>query len=369
MIAAVRVSLYRARADRPVVTSFGTLDERPTLIVEVEDRDGARGWGEVWCNFPSFAAEHRARFLRDVIAPMFVGTRVSQPAEASQRIDGILGVPAIQAGEQGLVAGVAAGLDQALWDLITRRQHVPLWRAFGGNELVRVYASGVDSPDILANIASQQSLGHRAFKLRVGFSDKQDVETVTSVRETVGDDVSLIVDANQAWTPRHAVEVAERLAPYRITWLEEPIRADSPARIWREVASRSPIPLSGGENIRSEAGFAQMIEARFVRHVQPDVGKWGGVSDCLSVGRRAVAAGLGYSPHWLGGGVGLAITLNLLGAIGGPGLAEMDVNPNPLRQAFPELAVSEGTVRLSDEPGFGFEPDLASIARYLRAFG
>ena len=363
-IAEIRVRLYRAEADRPVVTSFGSLLERPALIVEVEDRDGARGWGEVWCNFPAFAAEHRARFLQDVIAPLFAGVTVEEPAEAERRIDRLLGVQAIQAGEEGLVAAVAAGLDQALWDLVARRNDLPLWQALGGTPTVRVYASSIDPEHAIATVEQERLAGHDTFKLKVGFSDKLDLETVAAVRAAAGDEIGLIADANQAWTPRQALEMAERLAPYRLDWLEEPIRADEPARVWGELAARAPIPLAAGENVRSEHGFTRLIDDRFVRQIQPDIGKWGGVSHCLGVGRRAVNAGIGYSPHWLGGGIGLAISLNLLAAVGGSGLGEIDVNPNPLRDAFPLPAVRDGAVTLPETPGFGFEPDLAGLERH-----
>jgi L-alanine-DL-glutamate epimerase-like enolase superfamily enzyme len=363
-IAEIRVRLYRAEADRPVVTSFGSLLERPALIVEAEDRDGARGWGEVWCNFPAFAAEHRARFLQDVIAPLFAGVTVEEPAEAERRIDRLLGVQAIQAGEEGLVAAVAAGLDQALWDLVARRNDLPLWQALGGTPTVRVYASSIDPEHAIATVTQERLAGHDTFKLKVGFSDKLDLETVAAVREAAGGEIGLIADANQAWTPRQALEMAERLAPYGLEWLEEPIRADEPARVWRELAARAPIPLAAGENVRSEHGFTRLIDDRFVRQIQPDIGKWGGVSHCLAVGRRAVNAGIGYSPHWLGGGIGLAISLNLLAAVGGSGLGEIDVNPNPLRDAFPLPAVRDGAVTLPETPGFGFEPDLAGLERH-----
>jgi D-galactarolactone cycloisomerase len=366
-IAEVRVRLYRATVDRPVVTSFGSLSERPALIIEVEDDDGARGWGEVWCNFPALVAEHRAQFMQDVIAPCFAGITLEGPSEAGRRIDRLFGVQAIQAGEEGLVAAVAAGLDQALWDLIARRAQLPLWKAVGGTSTVRVYASSIDPEHAVATVRDEQDAGHDTFKLKVGFTDRIDLEAVAAVRAELGDELALIVDANQAWTPRQALELAERLAPFGIEWLEEPIRADQPTRVWAEVATRSPIPLAAGENIRSEQGFTRMIDNRFVRHVQPDVGKWGGVSGCLVVGQKAVNAGIGYSPHWLGGGIGLAISLNLLGGVGGSGLGEIDVNPNPFRDAFPLPRVQDGTITLPDEPGFGFEPDLAALAPHRRA--
>jgi D-galactarolactone cycloisomerase len=365
----VRALLYRAKVDRPVVTSFGSLSERPALFVEVEDADGVHGWGEVWCNFPMFAAEERARFLQRVIAPMFEGGELAEPAEAGARIDRVLGIQAIQAGEEGLVSSLAAGLDQALWDLLARRAGQPLWRLLGGTDAVSVCASSIDPQQAVSMIERERANGHRAFKLKVGFGDRIDIETLAAVREAFGESVVLMVDANQAWGVRRAIEVAERLAPHNPIWLEEPIRADEPIRLWRELADRCPIPIAAGENIRSEHGFARLIDAGIVRHVQPDAGKWGGVSGSLTVGRRAVAARIGYSPHWLGGGIGLAISLHLLAAVGGSGVAEIDVNPNPLREEFPLPPVREGVVQLSEEPGFGFEPDFTAIERYRRPVG
>jgi L-alanine-DL-glutamate epimerase-like enolase superfamily enzyme len=365
-IAQVRALLFRARAERPLVTSFGSLLERPALVVEITDQDGARGWGEVWCNFPPYAAENRARFLKNVVAPALEGLTFDEPADAGRRTDKLFGIQAIQAGEEGLLASVIAGLDQALWDLVARRHDVPLWQALGGLRNVRVYASGIDPEHALSTVIAEQMAGHRAFKLKIGFSDRIDIEIVAAVREQSQDEIMLMVDANQAWSPRQALEVAVRLTPFKLEWLEEPIRADEPFRVWRELATRSPIALAAGENIRSTYHFTRMIENRLVAHIQPDVGKWGGVSHCLAVGRRAVDAGIGYSPHWHGGGIGLAISLNLLGAVGGSGLGEIDVNPNPLRDAFPLPPVNNGMIELSDQPGFGFEPDMSGLRHFRR---
>jgi L-alanine-DL-glutamate epimerase-like enolase superfamily enzyme len=363
----VRVFLFRAKVDRPVVTSFGSLADRPALFVEVEDLDGALGWGEVWCNFPEYAAEERGRFLQRVIAPMFEGADLAEPAEAAARIDGALGIQAIQAGTEGMLSSVAAGLDQALWDLVARRAGRPLWQLLGGTNRVEVCASSIDPDQALQLVNEALAAGHCAFKLKAGFSDKIDLNTARTVREAIGQDARLMIDANQAWSLRQAVEIAERLAQFGVDWIEEPIRADEPLRVWRELSDRCPVPIASGENIRSENGFATLIDGRLVRHIQPDVGKWGGVSRCLTVGRRAVSAGIGYSPHWLGGGIGLAISLNLLGAVGGVGLAEIDINENPLRDAFALPQVHHGVVTLSDQPGFGFQPDFRALGRYQSA--
>jgi D-galactarolactone cycloisomerase len=341
-IAHLDVLLFRAQVDRPVVTSFGSLAARPALFVQVEDTDGVRGWGEVWCNFPEFAAEERARFLHRVIAPTLEGTQVAEPSEASTRIDRLFGVQAIQAGTEGLVASLAAGVDQALWDLVARRAGEPLWRLFGGTREVRVCASSLDPEQALAMVERGLADGHQAFKLKAGFGDKTDLATVAAVRNALGDAPLVMVDANQAWNVRQAVEVADRLAEFDVSWIEEPIRADEPLRVWRELTARSRIPIATGENIRTEQGFGPLVDGRLVGQIQPDVGKWGGVTGCLQVGRRAVASGVGYSPHWLGGGIGLG-------------------------QVFPLPAVRAGSVTLADQPGFGFEPEFAQLAAFRQS--
>jgi len=86
------------------------------------------------------------------------------------------------------------------------------------------------------------------------------------------------------------------------------------------------------------------------------------------VARRALARGIAFCPHWLAGGVGLAASLHLLAAVGdGRGYAEIDANPNPLREEVIALRIENGVVALTDAPGIGFDPDLAALRRYRAA--
>ena len=102
------------------------------------------------------------------------------------------------------------------------------------------------------------------------------------------------------------------------------------------IAERAGIPLAAGENLRGESAFDAAIAGGYLRFLQPDVGKWGGISGCREVASRAVERGLAFCPHWLAGGVGLAASMHLLAAAGGGGYAEVDANPNPLREVvFP----------------------------------
>lgn len=100
--------------------------------------------------------------------------------------------------------------------------------------------------------------------------------------------------------------------------------------------------------------------------IQPDIGKWGGVSGCFAVGHAAVAAGKRYCPHWLSGGVGLMHSAHTLAAVGGAGYLEVDANDNPLRTALIAVpALRDGALPLPRAPGIGVEPDLDACGRWL----
>src|ERR687884_99824 len=93
--AVIEAQAYRAPIETPVTTSFGTMRDRPAVLVRAVDRDGAEGWGEVWCNFPSVGAEHRARLVVEVVAPLLVGRSFAGPEAAFDAASAALEVLAV----------------------------------------------------------------------------------------------------------------------------------------------------------------------------------------------------------------------------------------------------------------------------------
>ena len=363
----VEALLYRCPVETPVRTSFGTMRERPALFVRVEDDDGVAGWGEVWCNFPDCGAEHRARLVESVFAPLLEGLGTGDPAATSRGLAERTAVLALQSGEPGPLHQCIAGIDIALWDLAARRAGRPLWRLLGGAApKIRVYASGIN-PDGAGRVAERcLEEGHRAFKLKVGFGEDVDIPNLHAMRAVVGDRYPLMVDANQAWSLETSLHMASLMAPFALGWLEEPLRADRPWTEWRTLAKSTRIPLAGGENLSRIESFEEALAAHGLDVVQPDAAKWGGVSGCLAVAQRALASRRRYCPHYLGGGIGLLASAHLLAAAGGDGMLEIDANPNPLRTLLcgPVARVESGTVTLGEEPGLGIEPDLDAIRTY-----
>lgn len=362
----IDLHLLRAPLSRPVRNVIGTMRERPCLLVRIEDRDGAEGWGEIWCNYPTCGAEHRARLLETAIGPALLEMSALRPHESFARLGQRFRTLALQSGEPGPVAQVLAGLDIALWDLAGRRAGLPLWRLLGGaGPQIPAYASGIN-PDVAPEvIAAAREAGYRAFKTKVGFDAASDLNHARAARLALRRGELLMLDANQAWPSETApamVEAFREIGPY---WLEEPLAADTPWAMWRSLADTG-MPLAAGENLRSEAEFAAATAAGALRFVQPDACKWGGISGTLPVARSILAAGLSYCPHFLGGAPGLMASAHLLAAAGGPGMLEVDVNDNPLRSALCGRlpAVVDGLMTLGEAPGLGVEPLPEELARH-----
>jgi D-galactarolactone cycloisomerase len=399
-LARVEAHVLRWPVRVPVRTSFGTMHDRPALLVRIEDAEGAVGWGEAWCNFPACGAEHRARLIETVLAPLLVGRAFASPQEAFRTLSAATAVLAIQSGEPGPIAQTIAGVDIALHDLAARRAGLPLWRALARSDgrrndasaaqrsgsaaaalgddpapalmRLRVYASGINPEGVEATLDSLRRAGHTAFKLKVGFGAERDLANLAAMRGAAGAGATLMLDANQAWSLDEAIAMAGGLADAAPAWLEEPLRADRPPAEWQRLAATSPIPLAAGENAIGDDAFDALIASRAIAVVQPDLAKWGGVSGVLPLIDRIGAAGLRYCPHYLGAGIGLLASAHVLAARDlGAGLLEIDANENPLRNALcPPLAtLAAGGIELGAAPGLGVEPDLAALAAIVARRG
>jgi len=358
---------YRYPLATPVVTSFGRMLNRPAVFVRAEDEDGVIGFGEAWCNFPAPGAEHRARLINEVLAPALVGRAAAEPSEIFDFITQATGVLALQSGEAGPFAQAIAGIDLSVWDLFARRQGKPLWRLLGGDQpTIKVYASGINPAGARQTAEAALARGHRSLKLKIGFEPASDFANLAGLRELVGHGL-LAADVNQGWSLERALQLAPQLAEFNLAWLEEPIRADRPWEEWKTLRKGvTQVPFAAGENMASRASFDQALSDDVLRVVQPDIAKWGGLSQCAAIARDILKAGKTFCPHYLGGGIGLLASAHLLAGIGGGGLLEVDANDNPLRDRFAgALAdVRDGTVTLDEIPGIGLVPDLTAIAPY-----
>ncbi len=361
----VEVFCFRVPITTPVATSFGVMRDRPAVFVRLTDSDGAFGWGEVFANWPAAGAEHRARLLMADIADLVLGFAPADPGALFRHLTRRTHIRALQCGEWGPFRQVIAGLDIALNDLLARRAGLPLARFLTPSAPDRIpgYASGIHVARGAEAIAAQAARGHRAFKVKVGFG-ADDPATLRRCQDALPAGAALFADANQAWTLGEARDFLN--ATQGLGWIEEPLPADAPVADWAALAASTSTPIAAGENIAGPADFDTAIAAGHIAILQPDIAKWGGITGCMGVARAALAAGRRYCPHFLGGGIGLLASAHLLAAVGGDGLLEIDVNPNPLRDAFTGVGevIRDGWLTLSDAPGLGLAALPEAIGRY-----
>jgi len=365
-IARIQAWAVRYPINTPVVTSFGKMTDRPSVFVRLECADGSFGWGEVFANWPAAGAEHRVNLLKADIADLVIGFRAKAPGELFHHLHRKTRVRAYQCGEPGPFAHVIAGLDIAMWDLFARRAGVAVRRLLNPDaaQNVPLYASGIHLAAGEEMIDAARARGFENYKVKVGFDLERDMRDVRRLGDGLGSHETLAADANQAWDTHTAIAFAKGVGPGRLQWLEEPLPAYAPVTEWRALSAAAPMPLAAGENIAGYAEFDAVLASGHLGVVQPDLMKWGGFTGCFDIAQRILKQGARYCPHYLGGGIGLAASAELLAAAGGNGVLEVDVNPNPAREGFGvvETRFRGASWQCDDLPGLGVEalPDALS---------
>jgi D-galactarolactone cycloisomerase len=358
----------------PLNERFGYAQEwvtrRTAVLVRVEADDGTVGWGECW----GPVAGTRA-VVEEVLAPTVLG---ENPLHVERLYDRLY--DAGRATYQTVVPLPAiSGLDIALWDLKGKLLDQPVSALLGGRERsdVRAYATGHYFRDTDELAAQYESIADEAaanadrlgaLKLKLGFAHlgygpEEDVELVRRVRERVGDDVTLMADANYAYTRREARAVGRRLEELDVHWFEEPV-APEDIDGYASLRADLEVPIAGGE-CHTPTDFTRLFEAHGVDIAQPDVCIVGGLTPGRRIVTRAEAHGIDVVPHAWGTPVGLAASLHLIATVGREPWLEYDRSPNPIRDALADRPVSDdGRASIPTSPGLGVDVDLDAVAEY-----
>lgn len=209
-------------------------------------------------------------------------------------------------GRKGVAFCALSAIDIALWDLKAKALGVPLYRLLGPfHERVPIYGSGGWTHFTEAELVAEQTdyierLGVRAVKMKVakdfGKAEREDLRRLAAVRQAVGDDIEVLVDANNGYYAKQAIAMAHAFEDYRVGWFEEPVLADDIDGL-AAVARASRIPVATGEHEYTKYGFKDLIARGGADIVQPDVGRVGGVTEWLKVAHLAHAFNLPVAPH------------------------------------------------------------------------
>jgi L-alanine-DL-glutamate epimerase-like enolase superfamily enzyme len=263
-------------------------------------------------------------------------------------------------GRGGLAVHAISAIDTALWDLMARRRGLPLWRLLGGHDpRVPAYAGGIDLQftldQLLRQTVDKLAKGFRAIKMKVGRERlSEDVARVQAMRELLGPDTPLMVDANMRWSADQAIRAARALAAYDVYWLEEPtVPEDVPGHV--RIVQGGGLPVAAGENLRTLAEFRALIGAGGVTFPEPDLSNCGGVSIWLKVARLAEAANLPVTSHGVHD-----LHVHLLAAV--PNASYLEVHGFGLERFMAEpLRIEDGCAIAPERPGHGVELDWAAL--------
>jgi len=267
-------------------------------------------------------------------------------------------------------------LEVALWDLMGKISGQPLWKLLGGrSRRVRAYASTGQRLDKGARAEAARRLSEQGFpalKLRFYAPDlRAEIAMVQAVREAIGSDMAILVDANQGWQMpwddaapwdfKTAVWVADALAELEVYWLEEPL----PRHDYRglaELRRRARVRIAGGEGNREFAELREYLRHGSLDVYQPDVVWSTGILHARQIATEVQAAGAIYSPHTWGDGLVLLANLHVTAALSSAPFVEFPFDPpywTPECRDFilPALILPdhEGFLTLPDAPGLGVE--------------
>ena len=255
-------------------------------------------------------------------------------------------------GRSGVATQALAALDIALYDLKAKRAELPLAKLLGAyRDSVRTYnTSGgflnasIDEVKERATQSLAEGIG--GIKIKVGLPDSaEDLRRVAAVREHIGPDVPLMVDANQQWDRATALRMGRKLEQFDLVWIEEPLDAYD-AEGHAALALALDTPIATGEMLASVAEHERLIATRACDIIQPDAPRVGGITQFLRLATLADQAGLDLAPHFA-----MEIHLHLAAAYPREPWVEHFDWLDPL---FNErLETRDGRMVVPDRPGLG----------------
>lgn len=345
-------------APPPPQGSGGLRTTLDSVYVRIDTDEGLTGWGECF-GFACCPVTHFA--LQKVVRPMLEGRACddipSLMHDLHRRVQ--------SAGRNGPLIFALSGVDIALWDIAGKACGKPIHRMLGstGNRAdIPAYASlmRLETPQNVRKVCNDViARGYRQIKLH-----ERTIEAVAAARDAAGPDVPLMLDTNCTWDLPTAIDMARKLEPYDLAWLEEPIFPPDDYKALAKLRASCSIPVAAGENLGNLLDVERILDAEAVDVVQPDPIKMGGVTECWKALQMAQARGVQAEPHSPWHGPGLAAALHLIAAMTTHCLAEFyyaDLKESPIGEAgIPRngrLAVPQG-------PGLGIEVNEDVVARY-----
>ena len=315
-ITSIKSHVLRYELDKELGYSQQYYKHRTAHLVEVETDEGITGWGE--CFGPGNIALANKYIVEKVIQPFIKGDDPLKKEYIWHKVYNLLR----DSGQKGMPIQALSGIDIALWDILAKKSNLPLYQLLGGktNDKIPVYGYGMmlqkktveELCELFKNEASQiKEKNFKAMKMKIGMGPKEDLKLVSAVRDTIGSEFKLMVDANHAYNKNDALYVGKGLDEMNIYWFEEPV-APEDYDGYKELKEKLKTNIAGGEAEFTKYGWNQLIKNNCIDIAQPEVCGLGGITEYLKVSALAQSNFIPIVNHVWGSALSVAVNLHLL---------------------------------------------------------
>ncbi len=360
--------------DEPALDATGIWPTWNTVIVKITVEDGTTGYGEIGPihggGIPIFKAmvDHKLK-------AMIMGESAFDRARLFEKMLG-KGTSSYALGQKGAIVTAIAGIDIALYDIVGKILETPVYNLLGGRvfDKIPAYASGFFgkngrplTPEECGEEAkSYADQGFKGVKMKVGFGEKQDLLNLEAVRNALGPDLGIMVDANQSFSYHSVMKISRKLAAFDLTFIEEPLPIND-LESMAALTTSLEVPVAAGENYYTRYEFREVLQKRAVNIIQPDVIHAGGLTETARVAAMAESMNIPLAPH-IHATVGVSPAIHLLTAATNTLAAEYITSGGSF-QLRKELCgdtflAEDGWIRASDEPGLGIHVNEEVFEKY-----
>jgi len=333
-----------------------------TVVVRIETDTGHVGWGEAKA---PVAPQATAKIIELLLADIVLG---ADPRETTLLWERMYAGMRVRGHRAGFYLEAISGIDIALWDLAGQAAGASITTLLGGafRNPVRVYASGLpalplDAPDealaeLVAEAVALRDAGYTGLKMAIGRGLKGDLRSIGAIRDALGDDFILYADAAGVYSRAQALWLGHALEELGVGFFEMPTFPED-IEGYAELAQALTIPIAL-DSIGSRHEAIELIRARAIDVLQPDVCRAGGITECRRIAELADAHGLAFAPHIsIGSAIHFAASAHLASAMPNTLTSEYWIGDNPIGNAIVEqpLRLVDGYLHTPTGPGLGLE--------------
>jgi len=343
-----------------------------TLVVRVITDEGIIGIGEVdsspWI-IKSIIDAPKSHTLCRGLKEIVIG---ENPFHISQIWEKMY-QGSIYYGRRGAAIQAMSGIDIALWDILGKKTGKPVYELLGGHyrSKIRAYASSLfaetlkDTGDLAKKYVDQ---GFTAVKFGwepLGRDPHYDVQLIRTIREAVGQNIDVMVDAGLAWDAKTALQMAERFSEYDIFWLEEPLHPDD-LDGYARLSQGTDVRIAAGEEESSRFSYINLMDRGKIDIVQIDAARCGGLTEAVRIAQLAADRHKPVVNHAFKTGILIAASLHFLAAVPNAFIFEYCVSESQLRRELTkqQFPLKDGMVAVPDDPGLGIELNDEIISKY-----